>query len=118
MGGMTLDDFQRMIVASGLVDETEAAAVRSELNCHSLQAFGDLFVAKQFITPWQCRQLLEGYYKGFFVDDEFKLLEYVCCVGDRNRYLAESTIFRERVILTSVLRLYRACNRGSFIPRL
>ncbi len=97
---MTLDDFQSMIVASGLVSEADAAVTRSELTCTSLQAFGDLFVAKQLITPWQRKELLSGRYKGFFVDDEFKLLAYLGRIGDRSRYLAESTVFRERVILS------------------
>ena len=45
----------------------------------------DHFVAKQLITPWQRRMLLEGHYKGFFVDREFKLLEHLGCVNDNSR---------------------------------
>ncbi len=97
---MDLDEFQRRIVASGLVSEADATAARRELSGDSPQAFGDLFVAKQLITPWQCEMLLKGRYKGFFFDREFKLLDYLGYDGQRNRYLAENTIFRERVILS------------------
>src|SRR5262249_59188366 len=98
MASMTIDDFQRMVVASGLVDADDAAALRAELSDHSPQAFGELLVSRQFINAWQCGQLLEGRYKGFFIEGKFKLLGFAGCIENRSRYLAENIYTRKQVI--------------------
>ena len=96
---MDLDEFQRRIVASGLVDEDDAASLRAHLSAPTIEAFGELLVAKQLVTPWQCARLLEGRYKGFFVD-HYKLLEHLGNVGDRMRFLVENTHTHKHFILT------------------
>jgi hypothetical protein len=97
---MTIDDFQRMVVASALVDEDDVAALRAELSDPSPEALGELLVSRQLINAWQCGQLLEGRYKGFFIEGKFKLLEFVGCIGNRSRYLSEDIYTRKQVILS------------------
>ena len=45
------------------------------------------------------QDVLEGHYKGFFIDREFKLLDYLGCTGDKSRTLprdmAESSLASE-----------------------
>lgn len=97
---VSLDEFQRRIVASRLVDEDDAATVRAGLSSESLEAYADLLVDKKLITPWQRRLLLDGRYKGFFIEGNYKLLEHAGCIGDRMRFLAEDIYTRKHVILS------------------
>jgi hypothetical protein len=100
MRGMKLDDFQHRVIASGLVDEDDVAALRLQLPVQTIQAFGELLVAKQLVTPWQCAMLVEGRYKGFFVD-HYKILDFIGSDGHTLRYLVENTRTSKHAILST-----------------
>ncbi len=104
------DGFSRVLLASGLVDETELAAIVADFRSHaardpkygaSLTAFTTYLVAKGIITCWQCAKLRNGQYKGFFLDG-YKMLDHLRDDERCNRYLVEDSRTGQCVVLCVV----------------
>ena len=66
--------------------------------CAELREFCNYLVRNDLLTHWQCEKLLQGCYKGFFMDN-FKLLHHVGCEGTCSVYTAEDVHRKRRVML-------------------
>jgi serine/threonine protein kinase len=60
-----------------------------------VEAVADHFVSAGLITKWHCEKLLDGKYKGFFLD-KYKLLGHLGTGGMSSVYLAEHTLMHQR----------------------
>ena len=65
-----------------------------------LNDFRNHLVENNVLTRWQCERLLEGRYKGFFMD-AFKLLRHIGHEGSCSTYAAENVQTKHRVVLRS-----------------
>ena len=59
---------------------------------------GSKLVEAGLLTRWQCQNLLEGRYKGFFLK-KYKLLDHLGSGGMSNVYLAEHVLMQRRVAI-------------------
>ena len=96
---MTLDEFARLIVASELMDEFEVAVLSADFSDKSAAFFAGHLVARQILSRWQCDKLLEGRWKGFFLD-HYKLLDYIDDSNEGPRYKAEYLRTRKLVAIS------------------
>lgn len=87
---MTLNEFARLAVSSGLLTSQREAELRAECSPESVPAYSHWLVARGELTQWQCEKLVTGKYKGFFVE-QFKLLRHLDHGPDYSRYVAENT---------------------------
>lgn len=55
-------------------------------------------VAMNLLTPWQCENLLQGRYKGYYLK-QYKLLDHLGTGGMSHVYLAEHTLTGRRVAI-------------------
>ena len=100
--------FVDLATSSGLRNAAEMrdafGAFRSEVptphqnGIAELNDFCDHLVENNVLTRWQCERLLEGRYKGFFLD-AFKLLRHVGHEGNCSTYAAENVQTKHRVML-------------------
>lgn len=94
----SLDDFLRLLVASEMIDQEDADALRDEFAGKSASECADGLIATGVLTRWQADCLLAGRYKGFFLH-HFKLIDKISYESGFNRMLAENLRTRKRVIL-------------------
>lgn len=97
---LSLDAFLKIAAQSGLIDESklanELAAAREEkLPLDRPEDVADRLVAKGLLTEWQCRKLLQGKHKGFFLG-KYQLLSLLGKGGMSSVYLAEHTLMRRK----------------------
>ena len=64
----------------------------------SAEVFADFLVAERILTRRQCDKILDGKYKGFFID-EYVLLYHHHVGKDRSYYAAMNVKSRDSVIL-------------------
>ena len=103
-----LDKFLALALASGLVGLDELRSQLSKFrqetgtpcrNDHAdLTAFCNYLVERGVLTRWQCDKLLEGRFRGFFLDN-FKLLEDLGQSGTWSIYAAEERHSKRRVTI-------------------
>jgi hypothetical protein len=104
---LSLDKFSELLLASGLMSKEKLAAEKAGFSSNSGEEFATYLVGRNILTRWQVEHLLQGKYKGFFLD-EYKLLELVGPGKASLRYRAVNTQTGELVILHVGL--------GKFIP--
>jgi hypothetical protein len=93
-----LDRFLAMAFASYLANPGELQSWRQQFNSrrstpacadeNDLAAFCDYLIEQGQLTQWQCKMLLLGKYRGFFVE-HFKLLEPIDETGSWKVFSAE-----------------------------
>jgi hypothetical protein len=101
-----IDKFLTCVQASGLlsVDELKIAfsefgqGNQTELCDSDLIALCDYLIKNYRLTLWQCAKLLNGQYKGFYLD-HYKILDDIGIAGSISFYLAEDTIKKRKVRL-------------------
>src|SRR4051812_19596554 len=87
---MTVDEFGKLAIASGLLTPERESALRAESHAEFAIAYATYLVANGALTEWQCEKLSTGKYKGFFVD-RYKLLSHLDHGQNHSRYMAEDT---------------------------
>ena len=100
--------FVDLVVTSGLRNAAEMRdafiAFRSDVptphenGIAELNDFRNHFVENNVLTRWQCERLLEGRYRGFFMDT-FKLLRHIGHEGNCSTYAAENVQTKQCVVL-------------------
>lgn len=108
----SLNTFSRWLVISGLVDEAaftdlwkefESNGINHKIEGDELAAFITFIVGKNAVTKWQCKQLLEGRYKGFYLD-QYKLVDCLGFDDKCTRYVADDLNAEKKVVLAVVMR--------------
>jgi serine/threonine-protein kinase len=120
----TLDDFLRVLRASGLVDAARIdQALAPWTNAEGRHPLGNEPVPEGFVTslidsgqltPWQVDQLRKGRHKGFVLG-KYKLLRLLGAGGMSSVYLAEHAILRHKVAI-KVLPVKRV-EQSSYLAR-
>ena len=95
---MTLEDFAKLAVLSGLLTAEREAAIRAECSPESLVGYVQYLVAHGYLTDFQCEKLLVGKYKGFF-HANYKLLRHLDDGPGYTRFEAEDTTTGATAIL-------------------
>jgi eukaryotic-like serine/threonine-protein kinase len=101
----TVDTFLDLVQRSGLVEKDQLDVVMLDLK----HAAGDQPVAdvdvvvnrliqEKLITRWQASRLLEGRYKGFFLN-KYKLLDHLGTGGMSRVFLGEHVLMQRRVAI-------------------
>jgi hypothetical protein len=93
-----LDRFLAMALASNLANVGDLESWRQRFNAErsaaartdvdELTAFCDFLIEQGLLTRWQCKMLVEGKFRGFFVE-HFKLLELARDTGSWIVFSAE-----------------------------
>ena len=84
----TIDEFVKLIVKSGLLDEPSIAALRNGCVGDSVQRFCQYLVDHGVVTRWQYKCLLNGRYIGFFIG-HYELLQRLADGEDCVRTVAK-----------------------------
>ena len=100
-----VDEFLMLVRRTGLVERNrlnrallrlkEEAAGRPITD---IGFVGQRLVQAGLLTPWQCKNLLEGRHKGFFLK-KYKLLDHLGTGGMSSVYLAEHVLMQRRVAI-------------------
>jgi serine/threonine protein kinase len=121
MGKLKVDSFLGLLRRSELVDRDQLNRVLLALKeeAHGEPINDTEFVASRLVesglvTRWQADRLLEGRYKGFFLD-KYKLLSHLGTGGMSSVYLAEHALMHRRVAI-KVLPKNRV-NDSSYLAR-
>jgi eukaryotic-like serine/threonine-protein kinase len=98
---LVADPFLTLLEKSGLLPAEQIASVLENLDLHEPRVAKDLarvFVRDGLLTRFQAERLLEGRYRGFFID-HYKVLEILGAGGMSCLYLAEDMESGDRVAL-------------------
>jgi hypothetical protein len=95
---MTVEEFAKLAVLSGLMTSEKEAAMRAGSSPESVVRYARYLVAHGCLTEWQCRGLRAGKHKGFFLDN-YKILRHSDDGLDYSRYFAEDTTTGATVLL-------------------
>jgi serine/threonine protein kinase len=100
---VTPDLIVQMLRKSGLVEEQEVAAFLAgparEAAPSSPRAMAQLLIQHALITPFHARQLLQGKYQGFIVNQKYKVLEMIAQGGMGTVFLCEHILMRRLVAM-------------------
>ena len=88
-----IDEFLAHVLASHLVATGELQRhvevfQQESVGKKTLDALCEHLVRHRALTQWQCDQLREGKYRGFFLDD-YRITEFLRTDETRDKYLAE-----------------------------
>ncbi|RMF89024.1 MAG: serine/threonine protein kinase, partial [Planctomycetota bacterium] len=102
---VTVERFLDLVARSKLIDpdqlqRTLAQWKEAGLNLDEISSkdLAQRFVDTGMLTAWQCEKLLEGRYKGFFLN-KYKLLDHLGTGGMSSVYLAEHVLMERRVAI-------------------
>lgn len=102
---MTVDHFLDLVSRSKLVDPDRLQRTLAQWKAEgtdpastSPQDLAARLVEAGLLTRWQCDKLLEGRYKGFFLN-RYKLLDHLGTGGMSSVYLAEHVLMERRVAI-------------------
>ncbi|MBN1912472.1 MAG: hypothetical protein JW818_22310 [Pirellulales bacterium] len=106
----TLSGFCNVLAASGLLDEQQIESTFRDFqstqgdgeSTAAIHAFTSYLIDRGHLTRWQCRKLLDGRFKGFFMDG-YVLRDYVDSNDTCNRYLAVEITTGQSKVLAVVL---------------
>ncbi len=105
---LSLDKFLALVERSGLVERDRLAQVVAEwkggatlIELSDAQYCAAHLVERQVLTPWQCKKLLDGRHRGFYLG-KYKLLDHLGSGGMSSVYLAEHTLM-QRLVAIKVL---------------
>src|SRR5262249_32894933 len=107
---LVADSFLAMLKKSGLLpaDEVDAAVARFHLGVDPVaKDLARAFVRDGLLTRFQAERVLEGRYRGFFID-HFKVLEILGAGGMACLYLAEDIETGRQVALKVLADIYKA----------
>jgi hypothetical protein len=82
MSKVSPERFIEFVASSGLVPEDRLKSTIAGLRetkpsaIADSEKLGDCFVQAQLLTPWQCKNLMQGKYTGYFLGD-YRILNYV-----------------------------------------
>ena len=108
-----LEEFVANLRRSGLLDPpTVDAYVETLVGVTSARHAISLFVRDGVLTPFQCRLLAEGKYRGFLVNAKYKILELIAVGGMGAVYLCEHMLMR-RLVAMKVLPRETSATPGS-----
>ena len=102
MSKLTADNLVDLLGRSGLLDKAQIERVIEELRAaHGADlpegaALAEELIKRDLITRWQADKLLEGRYKGFFLN-KYKLLSLLGTGGMSSVFLAENVLMQKRV---------------------
>lgn len=88
MASLNAKKFAELVVASGLVSQQDLTAAIADFSSGSVIELAAHLVGRNLLTPWQAEKLLQGKYKGYFLDD-YKLVDFVDTTSVSLRYRAE-----------------------------
>jgi len=101
----TVDDFLDLVRRSGLVERDPLSRVLRRLKEEAggepvtdVEFVGRRLVEAGLLSPWQCKNLLEGRHKGFFLK-RYQLLDHLGTGGMSSVYLAEHVLMQRRVAI-------------------
>ena len=92
----SLDPFLELVAKSGLLAPERLAPFAAGPAVAREQTAARL-VAEGLLTPYQARLLLNGWYRGFFVADKYKILDLLGEGGMGRVYLCEQVVLRRLV---------------------
>jgi eukaryotic-like serine/threonine-protein kinase len=102
MAKLTAEAFLDLVDRSGLVEKDRLDAALRNAKSATGEAtaaeLADRLVEANLLTRWQAARLLEGRYKGFFLD-QYKLLGHLGSGGMSRVYLAEHVVMQRRVAI-------------------
>ena len=100
-----VDDFLDLVRRSGLVERDQLNRVLRRLKEEAgggpiadVDFVGKRLVEAGLLSQWQCKNLLEGRHKGFFLK-RYKLLDHLGTGGMSTVYLAEHVLMQRRVAI-------------------
>jgi hypothetical protein len=101
----TIVDFARLLAASQLVDSARLEELLDEFRNREskhdeadVDALVEFLQSRAVLTRWQCDQLKEGRYKGFFLG-KYKLVDCTGRVESSFYYAAEDTFVKDFVTI-------------------
>jgi len=102
-----VENFPDLVRRSGLIDadqlERLLVQLREEVGQEQIEnpdCLAAKLVEAGLLTAWQCENLLQGRYKGFFLKGrQYRLLEHLGSGGMSHVYLAEHTLMQRRVAI-------------------
>jgi hypothetical protein len=103
----TLDDFCRVLTASGLLAGQSLSRILADFHADAddrakrqapLTAFTSYLVAAGILTCWQIAKLRSGQYKGFFLDG-YRIEDHLGEDVSHSRYLAQDMNLRRYAVL-------------------
>ena len=104
MSKLTAENLVDLLGRSGLIDKAQIERVKEELRAeHGADlpegaALAEEFIKRDLITRWQADKLLEGRYKGFFLN-KYKLLSLLGTGGMSSVFLGENVLMQKRVAI-------------------
>ncbi len=121
MSPLSADQFLTLVERSKLVEKDRLAQTAADWRdlaapraLDDAQACADHLVDAGLLTHWQCKKLLEGRHRGFFLG-KYKLLDHLGSGGMSSVYLAEHVLMQRRVAI-KVLPQHRV-NDSSYLQR-
>ncbi len=105
MAKPTVDVLLDKLKRSGLVEDHQWAEAIDAMNQaldsearQDIDRVAQFLVEGKWLTQWQCEKLIEGRYRGFFLD-KYKLLDHLGTGGMSSVYLAEHVLMQRRVAI-------------------
>ena len=96
----SLDEFLTHVRRSGLLEDAKLDAhLETHVGVTTARQAATLLVRDGILTPFQCRLLLEGKYRGFLVNAKYKILELLAVGGMGAVYLCEHMLMRRLVAM-------------------
>jgi serine/threonine-protein kinase len=114
--------FLDLIRRSELVDDSQLEQIQSRLAAEaadgqvSEEVLAKKLVEEGLVTAWQCENLQQGRYKGFFLKNkQYRLLNHLGTGGMSSVYLAEQVLMKRRVAIKVLPK--RRTNDSSYLAR-
>jgi eukaryotic-like serine/threonine-protein kinase len=97
-------DFLEVVEQSKLVDPDRLQAYMDDLTSHGFYPAdpiecAQVLVCDGLITNFQAHWLLRGKWQGFFIDDKYRILDYLGLGGMGSVYLCEHRVMKRRVAI-------------------
>lgn len=111
-----MSEFFERLRSSGLVDDAQLHAALAHVGSPTPdpRPLARYLIRHSLLTKWQCQQVLEGRYKGFFLG-KYKLLEPLGRGGMSMVYVAEHVSMQRKVALKLLPK--NRTQDGSFVER-
>ncbi|MDX1948486.1 MAG: serine/threonine-protein kinase [Pirellulaceae bacterium] len=116
MAAATVDDFRTLVQKSGLLsdEQIEAFLAESPLSADDPHTFAHALTNAGLLTPWQRDKLLEGRFKGFFLN-KYRILAQLGAGAMGTVFLGEHKVMRHKVAIKVLAR--RLVGKSAYVKR-